>query len=78
MQSRINYVCFVFFPPDKHENYINLTQDNNIYTISIRAGTNNVQWSVDVDAHPVVQNVWYRISLNNTISPFNLNKIPQF
>lgn len=44
---------------DKHENYINLTQENNIYSIPVRAGKHFIQWSIDVDAHPIVQNVWY-------------------
>lgn len=44
---------------DMNENYINLSENNGIYTIPVRAGKDYVQWSIDVDAHPVAQHMWY-------------------
>ncbi|XP_063923322.1 vascular endothelial growth factor receptor 3-like [Zophobas morio] len=43
------------------EHFINLTEDNNVYTISAKAGDDAVVWRINVDGHPVPRFWW----LNN-------------
>ncbi|KAF2903028.1 hypothetical protein ILUMI_03160 [Ignelater luminosus] len=44
---------------DNGEHFINLTEENGVYNISVMAGKPNVQWRIDVKAHPLPKLAWY-------------------
>ncbi|KAF2903029.1 hypothetical protein ILUMI_03161 [Ignelater luminosus] len=44
---------------DSGEHFINLTEENGAYNISVLAGKTNVQWIIDVEAHPLANLAWY-------------------
>ncbi|KAB0799991.1 hypothetical protein PPYR_07871 [Photinus pyralis] len=43
---------------DKAEHFINLTEENGVYEISVSAGEPSIQWSINVEAHPSPKLVW--------------------
>lgn len=43
---------------EQNEHNIKLTQENDLFVISVTAGE-NVIWTADIDAHPVPQVTWY-------------------
>ncbi|XP_017787251.1 PREDICTED: vascular endothelial growth factor receptor 1 isoform X2 [Nicrophorus vespilloides] len=50
---------------DVNEHFINLTEENNLYSISASAGEPSVQWSIDVDTHPVENFTMYWLNNKN-------------
>ncbi|KAF5277866.1 hypothetical protein FQA39_LY06018 [Lamprigera yunnana] len=41
------------------DHFINLTEENGVYDISVRAGEPEVKWRIDVTAHPPPKLLWY-------------------
>ncbi|XP_063923158.1 vascular endothelial growth factor receptor 1-like isoform X3 [Zophobas morio] len=55
------------------EHFINLTEDNNVYTISAMAGDDAVVWRINVDGHPEPKLFWLN-NRNETIIPMTSDK----
>lgn len=61
----------LFLAPTEH--FINLTEDNNVYTISAMAGNHPVVWRINVDGHPEPKLYWLN-NRNETIIPMESDK----
>ncbi|KAF5286422.1 hypothetical protein FQR65_LT12603 [Abscondita terminalis] len=44
---------------DTTDHFINLTEENGVYDVSVKAGYPSVQWRIDVEAHPLPKLIWY-------------------